>query len=59
VANSIIRPAVDNPNTVFVFAFADDDLPGYVPQRFHRATTTTAMASMTTTTVAAGRRVRH
>ena len=28
---------VDNPNTVFVFAFADDDLPGYVPQRFHRA----------------------
>jgi Esterase-like activity of phytase len=26
----------ENPNTFFVFAFDDDDLPGFVPQRFHR-----------------------
>lgn len=26
-----------NPNTFFVFAFDEGDLPGFVPQRFHRA----------------------
>jgi hypothetical protein len=26
----------DNPNKLFVFAFDDDDLPGFVPQHFHR-----------------------
>jgi hypothetical protein len=26
----------ENPNKLFVFAFDDDDLPGFIPQRFHR-----------------------
>jgi hypothetical protein len=26
---------VDNPNQIFVFAFDDADLPGFVPQQFH------------------------
>ena len=26
----------DNPNQFFVFAFSDDDLPGFEPQHFHR-----------------------
>ena len=26
----------DNPNKWFVFAFDDDDLPGFVPQQFRR-----------------------
>jgi hypothetical protein len=28
--------SAENPNKLFVFAFDDDDLPGLVPQRFHR-----------------------
>ncbi len=27
----------DNPNQFFVFAFVDEDLPGFEPQHFHRA----------------------
>ena len=35
-----LPPAVgtgDNPNQLFVFAFDDNDLPFFEPQRFHRA----------------------
>lgn len=28
------RGTVANPNVLYVFAFGDDDLPGYVPQKF-------------------------
>ncbi len=37
VANSHhVGGTADNPNKFFVFAFDDDDLPGFVPQQFHR-----------------------
>jgi hypothetical protein len=26
----------DNPNQFFVFAFGDEDLPDFAPQRFHQ-----------------------
>ena len=56
--NDPARGTIANPNQFYVFAFGDEDLPGFVPQNIRRNTTsgapTTGMVGITRIAVSTG-----